>query len=116
MRYNGGMATDVESESAAETLAPLVRSFLGPEVPVRIEFWDGSVIESERPPGGGAAPGTLQVNSPDAIRRLLWMPNQLGLGRAYVAGELDVDGDFIAMVEVLRDATPEDLKLPQARR
>ncbi len=78
---------------------------------MRIEFWDGSVIEHERSPrGGGGAPGTLRVNSPDAVRRLLWTPNQLGLGRAYVAGEVDADGDFIAMVEVLRDATPEDLR------
>mgnify|MGYP000561977446 CR=1 FL=1 len=30
---------------------------------------------------------------PRALRRLLWAPNQLGLARAYVAGELDVEGD-----------------------
>ena len=104
------MATDVQSGSVAETLAPLLRALLGGVPPVRIEFWDGSVIESDGPPGGGGPPGTLRVNSPDAIRRLLWMPNQLGLGRAYVAGDLDADGDFIAMVEALRDVTAEDLR------
>ena len=30
--------------------------------------------------------------------------------RAYVAGDLDAEGDFIAMVEVLRDVTSEDLR------
>ncbi len=106
------MATDVQSGSvAAETLAPLLRAMLGGVPPVRIEFWDGSVIESDGPPGRGGAPGTLRVNSPDAIRRLLWMPNQLGLGRAYVTGDLDADGDFIAMVEALRDVTAEDQRL-----
>lgn len=30
-----------------------------------------------------------------ALRRLLWAPSELGLARAYVAGDLDVDGDFI---------------------
>ncbi len=104
------MATDVESGSVAETLAPLLRVLLGPVPPVRIEFWDGSVIESEGPPGGPGSPGTLRVNSPDAIRRVLWMPNQLGLGRAYVAGDVDAEGDFIAMVEALRDVTSEDLR------
>ena len=83
---------------------------LGSTPPVRIEFWDGSVVESDGPPGRGGPPGTLRVNSPDAIRRLLWMPNQLGLGRAYVAGDLDAEGDFIAMVEALRDVTAEDLR------
>src|ERR671910_58680 len=105
MRYNGGMATDVESGSVAETLAPLHRTLLGTELPVRVEFWDGSVIESERKPEGGGSPGTLRVNSLNAIRRMLWKPNQLGLGRAYVAGEVDAEGDFIAIVEVLRDAS-----------
>jgi cyclopropane-fatty-acyl-phospholipid synthase len=110
MRYNVGMATDVQSGSVAETLAPLLRALVGGEPPVRIEFWDGSVIESDGPPGRDGPPGTLRVNSPDAIRRLLWMPNQLGLGRAYVTGEIDADGDFIAMVEALRDVTAEDLR------
>jgi cyclopropane-fatty-acyl-phospholipid synthase len=105
------MATDVASRSAAESLAPLLRALLRQMPQVRIEFWDGSVIEGEGPPRGGGVPGTLKVNSPDAIRRLLWMPNQLGLGRAYVAGDLDADGDFIAMVEVLRDVMSEHLRL-----
>ena len=105
------MATDVQSGSVAETLAPLVRAMLGGVPPVRIEFWDGSAIESTGPPGGGGPPGTLRVNSVDAIRRLLWAPNQLGLGRAYVAGDVDADGDFIAMVEALRDVTSENVRL-----
>jgi cyclopropane-fatty-acyl-phospholipid synthase len=111
MRYNVAMATDVQSGPVAETLAPLLRALLGRMPPVRIEFWDGSVMESDGPPRRGGPPGTLRVNSADAIRRLLWMPNQLGYGRAYVAGDLDAEGDFIAMVEVLRDVTSEDLRL-----
>ena len=111
MRYNGGMATDVESRSVAETLAPLLQVLLGrPRSPVRIEFWDNSVIESDGPPGGAGSPGTLRINSPDAIRRVVWMPNQLGFGRAYVAGEIEADGDFIDMVEAFRGTVSEDLR------
>ena len=29
-----------------------------------------------------------------ALRRLLWNPGELGLARAFVAGELDVEGDL----------------------
>jgi cyclopropane-fatty-acyl-phospholipid synthase len=101
------MAANVESGSAAESLGPLLRALLGRMLPVRLEFWDGSVIESDAP----NPPGTVRVNSPEAVRRLLWSPDELGLGRAYVAGDLDADGDIVAMVEVLRDATPKDLRL-----
>src|SRR5581483_5895303 len=40
--------------------------------------------------------------SPTALRRLLWAPNELGLGRAYVAGDLDIEGDVYAALN-LRD-------------
>lgn len=30
-----------------------------------------------------------------ALRRLVWAPNELGLARAYVAGEIDIEGDFV---------------------
>jgi cyclopropane-fatty-acyl-phospholipid synthase len=42
------------------------------------------------------------VRSPDALRRILQSPNELGFGRAYVAGDLDVDGDIFAVL-ALRD-------------
>ena len=29
-----------------------------------------------------------------ALRRLLWRPDELGLARAYVTGDLDVEGDL----------------------
>ena len=34
------------------------------------------------------------------------MPNELGLGRAYVAGDLDLDRDIFDLVVALRDAKP----------
>ncbi|MGI8763713.1 MAG: class I SAM-dependent methyltransferase [Ilumatobacteraceae bacterium] len=95
-----------ESSSVAAALAPLVTAILGSEPPLRIELWDGSALG----PSAEATPGTLIVRSPDAIRRIMWCPNELGLGRAYVAGELDLEGDIVAMVELLRDATPQQLR------
>ncbi len=35
------------------------------------------------------------------------MPNELGLGRAYVSGEIDLDGDLFDVVVAFRDAKPE---------
>lgn len=82
----------------------MLRATLGSDIPVRFEFWDGSAVG----PADGA--GVVRVNSPDAIRRILWAPSQLGIARAYVAGDLDLDGDIFDMVVALRDAAPTDLK------
>jgi len=82
--------------TAADAVRPLITSMLGPTPPVRIELWDGSAIEAENPPG------TLRVRSPDALRRILWSPDELGLGRAYVAGDIDADGDLLEMLKALR--------------
>ena len=77
-----------------------IDGLLGREVPLRFEFWDRSMLCHDQ------SVATLRFNSPDAIRRLLWMPNDLGLGRAYVAGDLDLDGDIFDLVVALRDTKP----------
>ncbi|MGN6608893.1 MAG: class I SAM-dependent methyltransferase [Jatrophihabitans sp.] len=60
---------------------------MGVELPVRLRAWDGS----EAGPAGGPV---LVINNRRALRRLLWAPGELGLGRAYVSGDLDVEGDI----------------------
>jgi cyclopropane-fatty-acyl-phospholipid synthase len=100
--------------SVADALRPVLQSWLGQEPPVRLEFWDGSSL------GPGAGPSAVAVRSPDALRRLIYAPNELGLGRAYVAGELDVEGSIFDAL-ALRDALapPEsdaDLSLGPAER
>ena len=86
----------------AEAMRPVIEGSFGRKIPIRFEFWDGSRLN---PPDDAVA--TLRFNSPDAIRRVLWMPNELGLGRAYVSGEIDVDGDLFDLVVAFRDAKPE---------
>ncbi len=41
---------------------------------------------------------------------MLWSPNELGLARAYVAGELEADGDVFALLEALRGNAPHSLR------
>lgn len=72
--------------TAASLLEPLVGALAGYDPPVTVRFWDGSTIADGRPT-------TLHVRSPEAVRHLLWAPGELGLGRAYVAGHLALDGD-----------------------
>ncbi|GAP52998.1 SAM-dependent methyltransferase [Streptomyces azureus] len=79
---------------AAPRLQGLFAQLLGAPLPVRIRAWDGS---QAGPPG---AP-TLVVRNRRALRRLLWKPGELGLARAWVAGDLDIDGDLYTTLDLL---------------
>ncbi|WP_258070045.1 cyclopropane-fatty-acyl-phospholipid synthase family protein [Arthrobacter sp. SX1312] len=59
------------------------------DLPIRVRGWDGSEA-------GPAGAPILEVRSQQALRRLLWSPGQLGLGRAYAAGEIEVPEDLFA--------------------
>jgi cyclopropane-fatty-acyl-phospholipid synthase len=68
-------------------MARLYRDFVGADLPVRIRTWDGSVA-------GPASGPTVVLNSRRALRRIVARPDELGLARAYVSGDLDVEGDL----------------------
>jgi cyclopropane-fatty-acyl-phospholipid synthase len=74
-----------------------------PSRPFAVEFWDGSRLASTN--GGGP---TFSVHSPQAIAHVLRAPGQLGLGRAYVSGELTVD-DLDEVLELLDSWEPPPL-------
>jgi cyclopropane-fatty-acyl-phospholipid synthase len=75
------------NRTVADTIAEVARAALGDEFPLRVRGWDGSET-------GPADAPTVVVNSPAALRRLVWAPGELGLARAYVTGDLDVEGDL----------------------
>jgi cyclopropane-fatty-acyl-phospholipid synthase len=89
---------------AATIVAPLLEGLFGDHMPVRFEFWDGSGI------GPSDGPGTLLILSPRAISRMLWAPGELGIGRAYVTGELQADGDVFSVLQALHNAARPDLR------
>jgi cyclopropane-fatty-acyl-phospholipid synthase len=67
-----------------------------PKRPFAVALWDGSSLA----PTDGASGPTFRVRSPRALAHVLRAPGQLGLGRAYVAGEIEVD-DMDAALELL---------------
>jgi cyclopropane-fatty-acyl-phospholipid synthase len=91
--------------SAADAIAPLLKGLFGDRLPVRIQFWDGSTL------GPVDGPGTVHVNSPNAVSRLLWAPGELGTARAYVTGELQIDGDMCDVLRQLHEVVGRDLKV-----
>jgi cyclopropane-fatty-acyl-phospholipid synthase len=74
-----------------------------PERPFTVEFWDGTELPSTN--GGGPR---FSVRSPAAFAHALRAPGQLGLGRAYVSGELEVD-DMDAVLDLLDGWQPPAL-------
>jgi cyclopropane-fatty-acyl-phospholipid synthase len=99
-----GSPTGHPTESAAALFAPVLAALAGPTTSVRFAFWDGSAI------GPDDAVGTVVVHSPDALRRIVWAPGELGVSRAFVAGDLSVEGDVFEVLRALRDTAPGNLR------
>jgi cyclopropane-fatty-acyl-phospholipid synthase len=83
-----------------------------PQRPFTLRFWDGTELPATT--GNGAGP-TFTVRSPKALGHALRAPGQLGLGRAYVSGELAVD-DIDKVIELLATWQPPPVdRAAQAR-
>ncbi|MGK5529882.1 class I SAM-dependent methyltransferase [Streptomyces sp. URMC 129] len=80
--------------AVAPRLADLAGQFLGTPLPLRVRAWDGS---ESGPPGEPV----VVLRHPRALRRVLFKPGELGLARAWVAGDLDVEGDLYRALDGL---------------
>lgn len=79
---------------AATKVLTLFEELVGIELPIQVRCWDGS---QAGPPDAAAR---VFFRNRRALRRVLYSPNELGLARAYVSGDLDVDGDIFALLDV----------------
>ena len=76
-------------------VASFVSSIFDGQLPFRVEAFDGSTAApSVNSPANNI---TLKILSRDALVRFVSRPGELGLARAYVAGDIDVDGDLDAL-------------------
>jgi cyclopropane-fatty-acyl-phospholipid synthase len=95
-------------------LADIISMVVGPDSDVEITSYDGS---RHGPRGSDVG---LDIRSPRAVSLLMSSPGQLGLARAYVAGELEVHGDLytaldrLARLGVTKPSVPDQLKLYRA--
>jgi cyclopropane-fatty-acyl-phospholipid synthase len=102
----GEFQASTDSFAAVLESTEPIRAELGraiPERPFTIEFWDGTQLPSTN--GGGPR---FSVRSPAAFAHALRAPGQLGLGRAYVSGEIEVD-DVDAVLDLLDSWQPPPL-------
>lgn len=89
-------------------VAEIIGEIIGPDRPIRLIGYDGSKA------GPDAAPVAMRVASPRALARLASAPGSLGMARAYVEGELEVEGDLYDLLDVMIDITLH--RLPRATR
>jgi cyclopropane-fatty-acyl-phospholipid synthase len=95
-------------------VAEIISSVVGADVPIRVIGYDGSKA------GPDSSELALRINSPRALARLATAPGTLGLARAYVSGEIEVEGDLYELLAAMADLTINDIgradRLRLARR
>ena len=93
-------STSTSTTSRPFGLAAAIAGFLGTDLPIAIDCYDGSHL------GPTDTATRIVVRSPKALRYVLTGPGEIGFARAYVSGELDVDGDMFEAL-ALRDNLPD---------
>ena len=94
-------------------VAELVSRVLGTNVPIRVVAYDGSKI------GPDTAEAAVRIVSPRALARIATAPNTLGLARAYVTGEIEIDGDLYTVLDAMASVAVNRLartEVPQIAR
>jgi cyclopropane-fatty-acyl-phospholipid synthase len=91
-------------------LADVFERVAGPDSPVEFRAYDGSKAGPE------SSPVRITVRTPKAVSYLAQAPGGLGLARAYVAGDLDVEGDMYAALARMGGAQRIDLDLGERLR
>ncbi|HEX5387836.1 MAG TPA: class I SAM-dependent methyltransferase [Gemmatimonadales bacterium] len=78
---------------AARAARAILTSLFGPpgERDFAVRLWDGTV---DRPGTAGKPRFTLVFNHPAALRRMLLPPSETRAARAYLRGDIDVEGDL----------------------
>ena len=71
-------------------VAPLIDEVVRGALPVRYEAYDGTAHDAVTEPIA-----TIRIHSRRGLARFLSRPGELGVVRAYVSGDMDIDGDLL---------------------
>lgn len=94
-------------------VATFVASVFNSRLPFRVEAYDGSVAAPTIV--SSANDVTLKILSRDALTRVLTHPGELGIARAYVAGDIDIDGELDSLFELSVPPVRQLLKVDNLR-
>ena len=100
------------SEQAAQLLMRLFRRYPGV---ITVKLWDGSSIRAGTDAASGQdSPFTLVFRRPEAVWSAVLGRDPLALADAYFRGELDIEGDFFAALNI-KDHL-DALRMPAAEK
>ena len=85
--------SDALSHKLYEGLTHELEAYHGPSFELRL--WDNTGANY----GSGRPRFVITVKSLDVLKAILWDPNEISLGDAFVKGDLEVEGDIFAMFE-----------------
>jgi cyclopropane-fatty-acyl-phospholipid synthase len=94
---------------AQVTVESFLRDVLGSDLPVRVMAYDGTDI------GPRDAATTVTLRSNDALIRMITAPGELGVARAYIAGDIEIEGSIYDVLE-LRHVVPSVKFSPRQMR
>jgi cyclopropane-fatty-acyl-phospholipid synthase len=94
-------------------VSTFVASAFNNKLPFRVEAYDGSAAEPTVE--SSANHMTLKILRRDALTRVITHPGELGLARAYVAGDIDIEGDLDALFELSVPPVTQLLKIDNLR-
>ncbi len=89
-------ARETTDERLKKATAGLLRRIFGGERPLGLRFWDGDYLPPTIDSGV-----TLRLNTPEVLARLLETPLDLSLGRAYLQGQLEIEGGLEEALRIL---------------
>ena len=91
----GALAENAVREVPAQAAIELFETLLAGygKADLQIRLWDGSTC------GAGQPRCTLVIKHPDAVRQMCDLPNEQGMGEAYVNDEFDIAGDIGTALE-----------------
>jgi cyclopropane-fatty-acyl-phospholipid synthase len=87
----------------------LCRVFAELGAPLAFRLWDGTRVDV-----GAAGPAAIVFRSRGVFRRILVRPTPLRFGEAFIAGDIDIDGDIFGAMRAA-DAV-EHLRIPLRTR
>lgn len=96
---------------AASAVRILQRVFEPVTQPLRFRLWDGTTA---RVGGAGESSFEIVFHTPEIFRRIARRPTPLRFGEAFVAGQIDIDGDIFSAMRAATEV--ESLRLSLGTR
>jgi len=87
-------------------LGEVFEAIAGPDAPVEFLAYDGSKA------GIPGSPVRVEVRSERAVDLVMSHPGEVGLARAYVAGEVEIVGDIVDLFQALSHVRPATITWP----